>query len=154
MIGVQSAFSRLRKLKAFAQMSENDFRAINYCQIFASLASGATSQATGQNFPAGAIVLGITASAFVPSVAAATGQSNRNRQLFGLNFSYTNNESLTPGGPISADALLGGGDDTLFPCKELVIAPNQQITAQAQNFSTSVLSVHIVYHCLVYRYGG
>ncbi len=148
-----AAWGRVRKMKAFSRMQESDFRPIVFNQAV-TVAAGQTSSAQAQNFPGGAIILGICANCYVNAVAPATGQSSRNRQLFGLNFAYTNNESLTPGGPVNADALLGGGDDTIFPSRELIIAPNQAIQMQAANYTTSSLVIHVVYHCLVYRYAS
>lgn len=147
------AWTRLRKLKAFAKMTEADFRPIVYAQLFAAIAAGATTSATSINFPGGAVILGITSSGYLDAVGVAA-QGFHNRQSYGLNFSYTNNETLTPGGPISADALMGGGDANLFPPRELIISPNQAITAQVKNFTNAVLQVHIAYHCLIYRYAS
>lgn len=150
MVSPAAAYLRLKKLAAFRNLTETDFRPIVYVQAHASLASGASSVAVGQSFPGGAIILGITSAAYI-AAAAATAQPNVRRQFYGLNFSFTNNETLTPGGPVNAEALLGGGDDTMFPVRELVVAPNQAITSQVVNYSTSTIVVHIAYHCLVYR---
>ena len=79
-------------------------------------------------------------------------QSGRNRQLFLLNFQFGNNESITPGGPFSADALLGGGESDIFPARELIVAPNQQIMCSVAQVTTGLLTVHVLYHCLVYRF--
>jgi hypothetical protein len=152
-VTVQAAWARLKKLQAFAKMREIDFRPIVYAQLFANLASAATSAATAINFPGGAVILGITSSGYLTGVAISA-QGNRNRQSYGLAFSYTNQESLTPGGPISADALLGGGESNLFPPRELVISPNQAITCQVANFTNATLQVHVAYHCLIYKYGS
>lgn len=151
MTSVQQAWRRLRELAAFRNMKESDFRPIVYCQIFNLVQSGATTPNTPANFPGGAIILGITAAGFLGEVGVAD-QGNNNRQSFGLAFSYTNAEALTPGGPISADALLGSGADTNFPARELLIPPNQMIQAQVKNFSNAALSVHVCYHALLYRY--
>jgi hypothetical protein len=151
MISPAAAFERLRRIKRFAGMRQSDFRPIVYAQIFSGIASGATSSATPQSMPGGAIILGITASAVVPSAAAASGQSSNNRQLFGLNFSYTNNEALTVGGPVLAEALLGNGQDTVFPVRELIVSPNSHIVCTVVNYTTTTMNIHVGYHCLVYR---
>lgn len=152
MLNAQQVWHRLRQLPAFKGMAETDFRPLVYVQTFTP-AAGATTANAPQDFPGGAIVLGVSASAYVPGVGAG-GQSGRNRQLFGINFTYNNNEALTPGGPIVADALMGGGDADLFPARELVLAPNQRILCQVSNLTTGDLTVQVAYHCLVYRFGS
>lgn len=154
MINAAQAFQRLRKLKAFAKMQPTDFRSALYVQTFTPAAGGQVSANQLQQFPGGAIILGITASAYVPGAAAADGQSPRNRQLFSIDFSYSNNEALVIGGPALADALLGGGDADVFPPTELVMAPNQSINCRVANLTTGSLTVHVVYHCLVYRFAS
>lgn len=151
MISVAAAWGRLRQLQAFSSLRDADFRPCVYSQAFTALASGAQSSAQAMTFPGGAVILGITANGYVPS-AAIGGQAFNNRQNFGLNFAYTTGESLTPTGPVIADALLGGGEDTIFPVKELVLAPNQALLTTVQNFSTATLTVHVLYHCLIYRF--
>lgn len=153
MVTIQAAWARLRKMRAFAKMREIDFRPITYFQLFAAITGQATTAATAQNFPGGAVILGIAASGFLNNVGIAS-QGNRNRQSFGLNFSYTNNETLTPGGPGSADALLGGGEANIFPPRELIVSPNQAITCAVQNFTNAAMTVHVAYHCLIYKYAS
>lgn len=164
-----------------------DFRPIHYNQIFSNIAAGTTTAATLRDFPGGAFVLGITASAVIPVVLKADQyyadgaaapldstidrlKSNTpgNRDLFALDFSYTNDEQLTPGGPIMADALLGSGRGTEFPARELMIDPAQGILARAQNLITTQLvsgaaaaagvqfpmTVHVCYKCMVPRAVG
>jgi hypothetical protein len=151
MINASQALQRIKRLAAFKKMEPTDFRTALFGQVFTPAAGGAPTANQPQQFPGGAIVLGITASAFVPGVAA-TAQGNRNRQLFAIDFAYTNNEALLIGGPLVADAVLGGGDADVFPATELVMAPNQSINCRVANLTTGALTVHVVYHTLVYRF--
>ncbi len=149
-----------------------DFRYIAYAQKFetvaaASVTGGATPStsitpgaAVGpslQTFPAGAVILGITSTAVQPQTTTssftwAPSYSEGNRNLFALAFQYTNDEVITPGAPVLADALLGSGEDTIFPGREIVIAPSQGILATVQSYAISPpLNVHIVYHSMVLR---
>lgn len=153
MITATQAWQRLKTLAAFKTMKESDFRPIVYTQTFTPASGGAATASQAQLFPGGAIILGITASAFVPT-AAIGGQSNRNRQVFGIDFSFSNNEAIVVGGPISADALLGGGDSSIFPSRELIIAPNQQVGTRVANYTTGSLTVHVCFHCLIYRFAS
>ncbi len=153
MLNAQQVFNRVKKYKAFASMKESDFRPLVYTQIHTPASGGTPTAFVGQKFPGGAIILGITASAYVPT-AAATGQGNRNRQLFLIDFQYTGGEALVVDGPVMADALLGGGENDVFPLRELVIAPNQQINCRVANITTGSLTVHVAYHCLVYRFAS
>lgn len=153
MINATQALQRVKRLAAFRDMEPTDFRTVLFGQTFTPAAGGAPSANQPQNFPGGAIVLGITASAFVPGVAA-TGQGGRNRQLFAIDFAYSNNEALLVGGPLVADAVLGGGDADVFPATELVMAPNQFINCRVANLTTGALTVHVVYHTLVYRFAS
>jgi len=148
MISIERAWPRIRELPQFRNFRLSDFRTLTFGQQF-TVASSTTSGPTTQNFPGGAIILGVAASA-TPSTPGAV-DAFLYRKAFGITFGYTNGESLTPGGPIAADALMGGGDGTVWPTKELVIAPSQGIQATVQNFSTTSLLVQIAYHCLVWR---
>lgn len=152
MLNASQVYQRVRKLAAFAQMAESDFRGAYYGQTFTP-AAGVLTPMVARPFPSGAIILGIGASAHVPGVAA-TGQSGRNRQLFRINFAFTGGEALVIDGPVMADALLGGGDSDIFPARELVVVPTQIINCQVQNLTTGALTVDVVYHCLVYRSVG
>jgi hypothetical protein len=164
-----------------------DFRPLHYTQSFVNIAAGTTSAATQQNFPGGAFVLGISASAALPVIikpdqyyadgAAAPLDSTidrlktttaGNRDLFALDFQYTNDEQLVPGGPAMADALLGSGRGTEFPARELIVDPSQGILARVQNLiATQLISggaapaglqfpltVHIIYKSMVPRAVG
>lgn len=148
MLNAREVFARVKRLKAFAGMEESDFRALYYKQEFTPAAGGAPTVAQWQPFPNGGIVLGITASAFVPNAAPAAG---RQRHLFQIDFNYTGNEALIVNGPVCADALMGGGDSDLFPLRELILAPSQQIMCRTANNTNGPLTVHVVYHTLVYR---
>jgi len=166
-----------------------DFRSLHYIQAFSAVAQGSTSATTLQTFPSGAFVLGISASATIPVLVKrdqyyADGAAvpldvtldrvksctPGNRDLFGLDFAYTNDEQITPGGPCIADALLGSGRATEFPARELIIDPSQGILARVQNLITVQtidnqagslpagisfpLTVNIVYKCMVPRNQG
>jgi hypothetical protein len=149
MISIERAWPRVRELPQFKNFRLSDFRTLTFGQTSFTLTSGSTSGPTTQNFPGGAIILGVTTSAFI--TAASAGDAFLVRKGYGISFGYTNGESLTPGGPISADALLGGGDGTIWPTKEIVVAPNQGIQATVQNFLSTSMTVHLAYHCLVWR---
>jgi hypothetical protein len=149
MINASQAFHRLRTLEAFKRMKETDFRPLTFVQTFTPATGGAPTASAPQSFPGGAIILGITASAFVPGAAVAAG---RNRQLFSIDFSFSNNEAIIVGGPVVADALLGGGEQDVFTTKEMIMAPNQSVGARVANLTAGALTVHVCYHCLVYRF--
>jgi hypothetical protein len=153
MMSSRAALQRIKGLKAFANMRETDFRSMVFGQNFTGVTSGGSS-ATPQQFPGGAIILGIDAHAYIAGAAAAAGQSANNKQLFALAFSYTNGEALTPGGPIPAEALLGSGREPIFPSVPLVVAPTQSLLATVQNLTTTTLTIHIAYHALVYRFAS
>lgn len=150
MLNSQQVWSRVRKLKAFSQLSEFDFRPVYFVQKFTPAANDVPTAWVSQPFPNGAIILGITASGFVPG-AAANGQGNRNRQLFGIDFQFSNTDAIIVNGPVAADALLGGGDADVFPSREIIIAPSSQVNCRTTNYTTGLLSVHVAYHVLSYR---
>jgi hypothetical protein len=148
----------------------SDFRYLAYCQQFNNVAAGTVvggatpnSAVTGgvqsgptlQNFPAGAIVLGITAAAQQAQTTTsafqyAPWQSPGKRDLFALSFQYTNDEIITPGGPVLAEALLGSGEDTIFPSREIIVPPSQGLLATVVSYAIAPpLNVHIVYHAMV-----
>lgn len=162
---------------------KQDFRALTYVQTFSNIALAATTANQLQTFPSGAFVLGICAAAVLPKITKADqyyadgaaapldttidrgfATTPGNLDLFGLSFQYTNDEIITPGGPISAAALLGP-TGTLFPARELIIDPSQGILASAQNLIsfqlisgaasatgiTFPITVHVGYTCMVPR---
>jgi hypothetical protein len=144
---------------------------------FNGVAPGATTGVQLRTFPAGAVILGITASSFIQTRvvldqyynAAADSESTLdrrqtytpgNRDCFALQFAYTNIENITPDGPILASTLLGNGDQTVFPVREIVIDPSQgiQVTAQslllAQGAFNPTQTIHVGFHCMVPRNVG
>lgn len=162
----QSYFSKGRSL----QMA--DFRYIGYCQQFNNVTAGSvTGGATPstpltpgaqigpalQLFPQGAIILGITAAGVQPQTTTsaftyAPSASPGRRDLFALNFQYTGDEVITPGGPVLAEALLGSGEDTIFPGREIIVPPSQGILCAVQSYAVApAMNVHIVYHSMVLR---
>lgn len=177
MIRWREAFERCIKSREFrqyfAQAKEpSDFRYMAYGQQFASvaagtvvggaaptsaIASGAPSGPTLQNFPTGAIIIGITAAGQQAQTTTsafqyAPWQSTGKRDLFALSFAYTNDEVITPGGPVLAEALLGSGMDTIFPAREIIVPPSQGILATVVSYTIAPpLTVHIVYHAMVPR---
>jgi hypothetical protein len=153
MLNTQVVLQRVRKLAAFQNMNESDFRAAYFGQEFTPPAGGVPTAYRPRQFPNGAIIIGISASAYVPGGDAAA-QSARNRQLFSIDFAYNGGEALVIDGPMSADALLGGGDSDNFPVKELIMAPNQSLSCRVANLTTGPLTVDVCYTCLVYRFAG
>jgi hypothetical protein len=109
-------------------------------------------------FPAGAVILGITAAATLGQRAYtgtdfnyAPTMSTGKRDLFTLDLDYTSGDSIVAGNPISelvsnpnssiiaappisAEALLGGaGISHIFPDRELWVAPGLGITMTARS---------------------
>lgn len=151
MLNMREVLGRVVKLAGYTQMKDSDYRQVVYCQKFSPASGGAPTAATPMPFPVGAIVIGILASAAQPGGAPMTG---RGRQCFEIDIGFTGGESLTIGGPVLADALLGGGESDIFPSKELVMAPNQALTCRVANVTNAALDVYVAYHCLVYRLQG
>lgn len=175
MIRWREAFERSRDSAEFrryfgGKVQMSDFRAIAYAQQFNSVAAGSVTggatpssaitpgNASGpsqQNFPNGALILGITAASVQAQTTTSSFQyapsaSPGRRDLFGLHFQYSGDEILTPGGPVLAEALLGGGDDTIFPAREIIIPPSQSILATVVSYTIAPpLNVHVVYHAMV-----
>jgi hypothetical protein len=122
---------------------------------------GATVGPVQQNFPSGAVILGVTAAAFqaqqapaAPNFPYAPSQSDGRRDLFGLAFQYTSDENLTANGLTIAEALLGGGIDTIFPAREILIPPSQSILITAASFVAlggQNLFANVAFHCMVPR---
>jgi hypothetical protein len=150
MLNVREVLGRVLKLEAYRNMKESDFRQVIFGQTFTP-GAGAAAPAQPRQFPAGAIVYGITAGAFVPGAAIGSG---RNRQAFQIAMSYNGGEAIIIDGPLLADAVLGGGDADIFPAKELVLLPNQQIVTTITNVTNGSLTVDVAYHSLVYRYAS
>lgn len=179
MIRWREAFERCKDSQEFKSyfargkaVKITDFRYIAYGQQFNSVAAGsvtggatpssaitpgAQSGPSQQNFPSGAIILGITAAAVQAQTTTsafqyAPSQNPGRRDLFALAFQYSGDEVITPGGPVLAEALLGSGSDTIFPGREIVVPPSQSILCTVQSYTISPpLNVHVVYHAMVPR---
>ncbi len=174
MIRWREAFERQRSSKTFQQyfgtaVQAGDFRYIAYCQLFnnvtagtvtggatptTAITAGAPIGPTLQTFPAGAVILGIEAAGVQAQTAAQVIAPTTNvglRNLFALNFQYTNDEVITPGGPVLAEALMGSFGQ-LFPGREIVVAPSQGLLCTVQAFTIAPpFNVHVVYHSMVPR---
>lgn len=164
-----------------------DFRSLHYVQPFTNVAMGVTTGYQLQSFPAGAFVLGIAAAATFNRVVKADqyyadgatapldstfdripSSTPGNRDLFALDFNFTQDESITPNGPALAEALLGSGGGTEFPAREIVVDPSQGILCRVQSLlgvqlisgaagATGIavpMRVHVVYKCMVPRAVG
>jgi hypothetical protein len=186
MISWDSAWARTRECPPpwMQGKKKSDFRSLNYTQKFEGVAVGSASGNLLQSFPAGAFILGIDACAKVPRVVKVqqyyadantiTTTFDRwesttpgNTDLFSLNFQYTNDENITPGGPTLAAALMGpmGG---MFPVREIIIDPSQGILCSAKNEATFLqydgsaapagfqftMDIHVRYACMVPRAVG
>lgn len=174
MIKWREAYDRLKDLPEFRQYFNNKllsmaaFRFLAYAQRFEGVAGSSTAGTLGpvsgplsQNFPAGAVVLGITAGAYQSQqldnagvLAYAPSYSSGRRDLFALSLQYSTNEQITPNGLTMAEPLLGSGYDTIFPGKELLIAPSQSVQCSVAAFTPSTspdLTVQVIYHCMVPR---
>lgn len=176
MVKWTEAYGRLVNVPEFTQyfgklLGMDKFRFLAYSQQFVSVLGspipgtfGPVSGPLQQNFPSGAVVLGITAAAYEQQQLANAGvlnvspsYSSGRRDLFGLSFQYTGDEQITPNGLTMAEPLLGSGYDTIFPSKELLIPPSQGILcAVASLIPTALptLSVQVVYHCMVPRHAN
>jgi hypothetical protein len=148
MLNPSQAWARCKTLAQFKGKKLSDFRPMVYTQ---NVALAATSQAgpTPVQFPGGAIILGICASA-IASTPAAIGAPGRVRSGIQLSMAYTNGENVVPT-LTNVDALMGGGDGTQFPARELIVMPNQNLNLTLNNLTTTALSVDVAFHCLVPR---
>jgi len=169
---------------------QSDFRSMVYNLRFSDVAPGTVNGPTLQTFPAGAFVLEIQAAAFHPLIVkenqyyadgAASPQdvtydrgptpTPGNRDLFSIDVQYTNDEIITAGGPIIAAALMGAGDTSQFPPREIVIDPSQGLLVRAKNEITFALidgsdapegetsitlplTIDVVFKCMVPRAAG
>ncbi len=150
MLNFHMVFGRLKKLAAYVNKKESDFSTQVYGQKFFPAAGGAVTAFDARPFPIGAIILGITASAYVPG-SAPSAQTARNRQLFSIDFSYQGGDAIVIDGPIQADALLGGGEENIFPLKEIIIKATQALQCRVANLTNGSLTVEVAYHCAVER---
>lgn len=177
MIKWREAYERLRPTDAFNAYFNNkkstDFRFLVFSNpTLAATPLTPSANATGgipgtavgplqMNFPSGAVVLGVTAAAYqaqqaaaAPNVPYAPSASDGRRDLFALAFQYTSDEQLTANGLTIAEALLGGGIETIFPARELLIPPSQSILITAASLVASGgqnLFVNCAFHCMVPR---
>ena len=171
MIKWREAYERVKGSQEFvryfgANLPMGAFRFLSYSQRFEGVVGSATagtpgtqSGPTAQNFPSGAIILGITAGAYQAqqSEGAADYAPSVNvgrRDLFCLAFQYSGGEQITPNGLTMAEALLGGGYDTIFPAKEIMVPPSQTLLCSVAALFPSTLpniAVHVCYHAMVPR---
>jgi hypothetical protein len=172
MLRWREAYERVSKTQQFKSyfgrvLDAGAFRFLAYSMQFVGVAAasavgqyGTPTGPRAQTFPAGAVILGITATGVQAQTATgsftyAPSQSPGRRDLFGLSFQYSSDENITPDGLTAADALLGSGSDTIFPAKELLIPPSQSILVSVASLTVApALSVSVVFHCMVPRAAG
>lgn len=127
--------------------------------LAASAVAGTYGEPSGpvlQTFPSGAVILGITASALLPQNAVfeyGNSASKGRRDLFGLNFTCTDNRVVTsPGMTLAATLLSEGNEMGIFPAKEIALYPNAGILCAAASLvTTATLAVTVAYHCMIPR---
>jgi hypothetical protein len=166
MISWRDAYQRLRFSPEFRRyfgqgklLPAYAFRPIVYPQRII-VGAAASAPPTAQNFPAGAVILGITSAAY--QAQTATGAftyepwaTEGRRDLYALQFQYSGDEQIVAGATLNADALLGSGGGTQFPPREILMPPSQALLATVQNFTVAPdLTVDIGYHCMVPRVVG
>ncbi len=164
MIRWREAYERVSKtpmfLKFFGQAGMPDFRYMAYNTILPDMTPGNAvdggefGQVVGpinQQFPAGAVVLGITSAGWQNDCDPTT-QGRRDR--YGLAFQYSGNELITGNGITMAETLLGSGRETIFPGKELLIPPSQTILVSGASLcpvASKNITAHVTFHCMVPR---
>ena len=128
--------------------------------LAASAVAGTYGAASGpvlQTFPSGAVILGVTASGFMGQNAGfpayGTSSAQGRKDIFGLNFTCTDNRVLTSLGLTLAGTLLDMAKEMgIFPGKEIALYPNGGILVTAASLiTTSTLTVTVAYHCMIPR---
>jgi hypothetical protein len=172
MIRWSDAYNRLKGNRQFASFfgggqtpSIDSFRFIVYTTILPDMAAspdtdgGTFGQVVGplnQNFPSGAVILGITAAAWQNYEACSDATPGR-RDRFGIALTYSGDEQITANGLTLAESLLGSGRDTILPAKELMIPPSQSILVSGASLVPSAqpaVTAHVAFHCMVRRSVG
>jgi hypothetical protein len=148
MLNIDRAWARVSH--QFPKKFLREFRFLGVGQNF-TLTTGAVSGATRVDFPAGAIILGITAGLEVDNQAGTA--TIRDLDAISVAIDYPNNEALLTGGRMNGQAVFGTGERCDFPAKEIVIEANGSLTYTVENNTTSTLNISILHHCLVPRRG-
>ena len=148
MLAIQPVWNRLKSNPAYKGLQLSSFRTLTYSQQFNSVGPNSTIQPQPQTCPGGGIILGITASAVTHNVAL--GAPGRSRVGFRLQFAFSGGEQIAT--LSSAEALLGSGENCIFPSKEIVVPPTQVILCGVQNITSDTLDIDVVYHSLVWRF--
>jgi hypothetical protein len=155
MVSIERAWARVQaqikagNLDEYKGVSLEQLRFLVFGQTLVVSAAVGTVGPVANQFPEGAIILGITATSFTTTPAA--NNAFLMRKGFALSFAFAGGDSITPGGPITAEALLGTGEQSIFPSKELIIRPAQSILATGQNLTSDNITIEIAYHSLVRR---
>lgn len=155
MVSIERAWARVQaqikagNLDEYRGVALEQLRFLVFGQQLAVSAAVGLVGPVANLFPEGAIILGIAASSFL--TAPAANNAFLQRKGFALSFAFAGGDSITPGGPINGEALIGSGEQSIFPSKELIIRPAQSILATAQNLTSDNITVSIAYHALVRR---
>lgn len=113
-----------------------------------SLTTGAVASNQTQNFPSGAIILGVGAAAQVAS-QAATQTYRPGLDLFSVAIDYqTGGRSIVGTAQGIGSAVFGPYGDQ-FPRKEILVPTNATLVYSVTNLTTSTITVSFVHHCLV-----
>lgn len=154
---------------------------LRFESVAAATIAGAFGVVVGPNlqaFPSGGVVLGITAGCLMAQQGSVypPSMSFGRRDLFALSVQYADGELVTPlnnvtvgaqpllipalaagfrsnpRGLANAEALLGSGEETVFPAKEILVTPGNGLMFAVASQSTLLpISVHVVCHAMVYR---
>jgi hypothetical protein len=152
-INPSAAWERIKGLPMFARMKLSDFRPIVFPLVQTAVASLNSVGPLRRDFPGGAIILGVTGSAIQNGAAFAPGGTT-GRQAFSATMAYTNDEQIVPSDLLMCESLLGTAAECEFPPREIVVAPTQGINVQLRNLTTTVIDIHLGFHCLVWRFAS
>lgn len=157
MINPEAAFRRFaKKLKERSGIFHMDqLRPLTFTQTFDLVGAAqpldlttAPEQMLPQQFPAGALVLGVQASSMPQGQPVNPFLQALER--FRMRMTYNTSDGLVTDFGIGS-ALLGREGDK-FPQEALFLEANQVIQQRIQNITPERLIVTVAYHCLVWRF--
>jgi len=147
MLDFQDVWPRASRYQQFQGMGPLDF--VNQVNVLSfTLTTGAVSPQTAQTFPAGAIILGIMASAIVTG-AAATQQYKPGLDSFSVAIDMQTPARNLVGSTAGIGSSVFGPYGDQFPAKEMVMGLNAALLYTVTNQTTSTLLITFAHHVLI-----
>ncbi len=147
MLNVDRVWARISRRPEFVGKKLDQFGVQTVNLRYDGLTSGEVVSNQTQNFPNGAIILGICGAAALLAQAATPALSS-GLGMFALQMQFQQQRSVIGQVAGIASSVFGVYNDQ-FPAVELLVPTNGILLYTFENLTSSTISITIAHHCLV-----